>query len=206
MRVTAELRDATRRRLLEKGAEILASRGWDRTTTRDIAAAAGLANGTLFNYFRTKEALGATLLAESFSAADEEFAARASSGSLEEDLFSFVWIGFRHLRPHRAYAKPISDLVLGPLADARTTAEGDAIRRAHLGRVQAMVERHSGTAAPAMTLQVYWSLYVGLLAFWVADSSPRQEDTLALLHHTIQLFVTSLAKTAAGGADVHQPR
>ena len=39
-----------------------------------------------------------------------------------------------------------------------------------------------------MALQMYWSLYTGLLVFWANDKSPRQEDTLALLDHSLEMF------------------
>ncbi len=43
-----------------------------------------------------------------------------------------------------------------------------------------------------MALQIYWSLYAGLLVFWANDTSPRQEDTLALLDHSLEMFASWL--------------
>ena len=40
-----------------------------------------------------------------------------------------------------------------------------------------------------IALQVYWTLYIGVLSFWAADKSPKQEDTLALLDQSIAMFV-----------------
>jgi hypothetical protein len=37
--------------------------------------------------------------------------------------------------------------------------------------------------------QLYWTLYTGVLAFWAEDASPKQEDTLALLDQSLQMFV-----------------
>ena len=52
MRITAEEKDATRRRILDAAVQLFRTRGFEATTTRDIADAAGIATGTLFNYFR----------------------------------------------------------------------------------------------------------------------------------------------------------
>jgi hypothetical protein len=41
-------------------------------------------------------------------------------------------------------------------------------------------------------LNLYWTLYTGVLAFWASDSSPKQEDTLAILDHYLRAFVGSL--------------
>jgi hypothetical protein len=42
-------------------------------------------------------------------------------------------------------------------------------------------------------MQVYWTLYLGVFAYWAADESPHQEDTMALLDHSLRLFAGSLA-------------
>jgi len=43
--------------ILEVAARLFAERGFHRTTTKDIAEAAGVAEGTLYNYFDSKDAL-----------------------------------------------------------------------------------------------------------------------------------------------------
>jgi hypothetical protein len=48
-----------------------------------------------------------------------------------------------------------------------------------------------------MALQMYWSLYAGLLLFWANDASPRQEDTLALLDHSLEMFVSWLTESSS---------
>ena len=45
-----------------------------------------------------------------------------------------------------------------------------------------------------MALQLYWTLYTGVLAFWAKDTSPKQEDTLALLDESMTMFTDWLAK------------
>jgi AcrR family transcriptional regulator len=51
-----ERRAAQRRsHILEAAASVFAERGFHRTTTRDIAEAADIAEGTIYNYFQSKE-------------------------------------------------------------------------------------------------------------------------------------------------------
>ncbi len=64
MRVTAEAKLATRRRILDAARDCFSKAGFEAATTRDIAAAAGIAAGTLFNYFPAKEAIAMALVAE----------------------------------------------------------------------------------------------------------------------------------------------
>jgi hypothetical protein len=50
-----------------------------------------------------------------------------------------------------------------------------------------------------VTVQLYWTLYLGVLAYWAADESPGQEDSLTLLDQSLKLFVASLGANREGG-------
>jgi len=194
VRVTAEAKSDTRRRILQAAASLFARDGWQNTTTRGIAQSAGIATGTLFNYFATKEAIAAALMAEALEHVDEEFrAGRREENSLEGDLFSLIWSGLRNLREFRRFLAPAADTIFSPLARQTPDSPGDAIRVGHLELVAGIVASHGFPASlPAVTMQLYWTLYLGVLAYWAADDSPGQEDTLALLDQSLKLFVASL--------------
>lgn len=49
--------EATRSRILNAALRLFAARGYDGTTTKDLAAAASVAEGTLFRYFSNKKAI-----------------------------------------------------------------------------------------------------------------------------------------------------
>ena len=57
MRVSEESRRQTRKRILHAATDLFRD-GYAEATTRAIAAKSGIATGTLFNYFPSKEALG----------------------------------------------------------------------------------------------------------------------------------------------------
>src|SRR5215203_1408635 len=98
MRVTADTKAATRRKILEAARRLFAEQGYDATTTRDVAAAAGIASGTLFNYFATKEAIVACLAAEAMEEALADARSRDDAAeTFEEDLFALVAAGLRKL-------------------------------------------------------------------------------------------------------------
>lgn len=189
MRVTAETRESTRRKILEAAQELFRSVGFEATSTREIAQAAGIAAGTLFNYFPTKESLATTLVVESQTRAARRVL-NESYESLEEALFAHIAAGLRLLKPHRAYLTPVLETALSPLADASGAEPGSALRTGHLEKVVEIARRYQLDAALSpVALQMYWTLYFGVLAFWARDSSPRQEDTLALLDQSLEMFV-----------------
>jgi AcrR family transcriptional regulator len=194
VRVTTEARTATRQRILEAATGLFARDGWQNATTRAIALEAGIATGTLFNYFPSKEAVAATLIAEALEQAGEAFrAGRREDDSLEADLFLLIWSGLRSLREYRNFLGPASGTIFSPLARQTAESPGDAIRSAHLEILHSILISHGfPSALPSVTVQLYWTLYMGVLAYWAADESPGQEDSLALLDQSLKLFLGAL--------------
>lgn len=119
MRITAEEKSATRERILDAAIQSFRTRGFEATTTRDIATAAGIATGTLFNYFATKEAIVEFLAEQALAKARAGFAREASEGELEEELFANVAAELRQLKPLRRFITPLLETSLCPLALAR---------------------------------------------------------------------------------------
>src|SRR5262249_4766138 len=115
MRVTAATKAATRQRILEAARELFFASGFEAATTRDIADAAGIASGTLFNYFTTKDAILASLVAEAAVGTYSEFEESGGGGeSFEEDLFAFVAAGLRKLKPLRKHLPVLLETALHP--------------------------------------------------------------------------------------------
>jgi AcrR family transcriptional regulator len=208
MRITAQEKNATRQRIVDAAVELFRTCGFDATTTRDIAREAGIAVGTLFNYFDTKEAivgsLAADALADARNAAAARISDRADDASLEEELFALIAAELRQLKPLRKFITPVLESALSPLAASRQQGAAESLRVDHLETVASIAQRHGVAAISPVCLQVYWSLYTGVLAFWSKDKSPRQEDTLALLDQSLNMFAAWLRDSA--GEDKHERR
>ncbi len=188
MRVTAETKESTRRRILEAAQEQFRTTGFEATTTRDIAKAAGIAAGTLFNYFPTKEAIVTTLVIDSQLRPLRRLSGESHS-SLEESLFAHVVAGLRQLKPYRSYLSPVLETALSPLAEIQSGEPGSSFGASHLEHVvQLAIQYGLDAALTPVALQMYWTLYLGVLSFWTNDKSPKQEDTLALLDQSLSMF------------------
>jgi AcrR family transcriptional regulator len=194
MRISEDAKQATRQRILDCAREMFARKGFDSTSTRDVAQAAGIATGTLFNYFPTKEALAMTLVAEALAGAREDYHKKPPpAASLEEDLFAFVAAGLRRLKPHRAYLDSVLERALSPLGYAAAAPEGEAVRAGHLETVGEILRKHGRDDEPSFVmLHLYWTLFTGVLAFWNHDRSRHQEDTLAVLDQSLKMFARAL--------------
>ena len=187
MRITAEEKRATRERIIKSAVDLFRSQGFDATTTRDIASAAGIATGTLFNYFETKEALVTALACEALAQVHADWQSDPQSSGLEEDLFALVAAELRQLKSLRKFIGPFLETAMSPLV-ARRQSAADESRIEHLERVSLAARRAGIAELSPMALQMYWALYTGVLGFWAADKSPKQEDTLALLDESLHMF------------------
>lgn len=67
------------------------------------------------------------------------------------------------------------------------------MRVAHLEMVEQLFRKHGHEETPSFVLMhLYWTLYTGVLAFWIRDNSRRQEDTLAVLDQALKMFLRAL--------------
>jgi len=213
MRITNDAKLATRRRILEAARRLFARDGFDGAATRDLAREAGIAAGTLFNYFPTKEDVALSLTAEALGEARDCYARkRRGEESLEEDLFHFLAAGLRSLKPLRGCLRPVLEGALSPLAASSPASERESLRTDHLETVGAILARHGQAEPSFVTMHLYWALFTGVLAFWLDDASPHQEDTLAVLDQALKMFVRSLhgpaldPSTSAQKEAPHEPR
>jgi AcrR family transcriptional regulator len=205
MRISEQAKQENRARILEKATEIFTGKGFEESTTRDIALASGLAAGTLFNYFPSKETLAMTMVTEAFRQGREDFLRRRSGKEdLAEELFLFVASGLRRLRPLRPFLGPVLERSLSPFPRKSVCLEGESARLGHLCAVQEIIARHGFTEAPdyvAMTM--YWSLYLGILAFWTNDQSPNQEETQSLIDYSVRMFVQVISGAGSVKGEAH---
>jgi AcrR family transcriptional regulator len=202
MRVTAKKKEQTRERILKVATNLFQQKGYEETTTRDIATQAHIAAGTMFNYFPTKDALALAIVGRCFEEARRDFRARRRGDEgISELLFAHVAASLRKLRPHRAYVASLLEGSLNPLGGDSAAVEGrESIRQPHLEAVSEILSS-GGAAQPEdltmLSLHLYWTLFLGVVSFWAADQSPHQEDTLVLLDQSMTLYVNSLSMDSA---------
>jgi AcrR family transcriptional regulator len=209
MRITAQAKADTRRRILQAAADLFAENGFAATTTRDLSRSVKLAAGTLFNYFSTKEEIVAALAAEATAAAHAEWDSLAPSpATLSERLFALVACELRQLRPLRGFLAPALDLNPWPqpaatASDSHSATPNNDFRAAHLAIVQQSLFDTLCDEPGAVAMQLYFTLYTGVLTAWTHDESPYQEDTLALLDQSLAMFTTWL--TTSRGIRAESP-
>jgi AcrR family transcriptional regulator len=107
----AQTRQLYRDRIIDAAEQVFVKRGLAGTRMSDVAAEAGLATGTLYNYFANRDALLSSLLERRFDqlvagvrAADDG----AQGAPLRERLVGVVRASFQHFEAHRALFTVVS--------------------------------------------------------------------------------------------------
>jgi len=189
MRITAEAKAETRKRILDAAKHLFRTRGFEQATTRDIGKKVGIATGTMFNYFGSKEAIVVELAAQAFTKSQREFAKhRRGQATADEELFSLIATQLRHLRSLRSFIRPLLDTALTPVAPPKQP-EAVALRIELNEQFAQILVDHGFDDPTAVQLSILWALYVGVLTMWGNDKSPKQEDTLAMLDQSLRMFV-----------------
>ena len=195
MRVTEKTKTETRKKIQLAAKRLFASQGFSETATREISVEAGVAAGTLFNYFPTKEAIVISLATEAAqTATDEYWKRRGDDATLDEDLFALIATYLKRLKPLRKFIQPVIDTVLHPVSHDDDSSS--SIRTAYFESLHEIFFKHDlENKLTSANAHLHWSLVVGVLSFWTTDTSPKQEDTLALLDQSVQMFLDWLHAT-----------
>src|SRR5438552_6841248 len=100
-----ENKEKTRRAILKAALNLFAEKGFYGTTTKAISQKARIAEGTLFNYFETKEDLALYFFEQELSAVIDWFSRekRIRDASLPEKLFSIIHRFLERIEPYEEF-------------------------------------------------------------------------------------------------------
>jgi AcrR family transcriptional regulator len=199
MRITQEAKEKTRKSILEAAETLFAKQGFEKTTTRDISASCGIAKGTLFNYFKNKETLAMTLVAQSMESGRILFERRKTGNeNLAEELFLFIASELRALQSHRNYIGPVLESGMSIFSKESICLAGEEARRNHLKTIEKVLVNHGFEMENnSIVITLYWSLYLGILAHWSKDNTPKQSETLSLIDYSMQTFANTISSNSA---------
>ena len=171
-----------RRRLYETAIGLIAERGFEATTLRDVAKRAGVSPGLLYRYFPSKRAVVLALY-EELSA---EYAAKAAlpAGRWRERAVAALRSSLRVLGPHRATLAALVPVLVG---DPEEGLFAPNTARSRIRVQTVFAEAVSGASdAPKAELagalgRLLYLVHLAVLLWWLLDKSPRQRATAALV-------------------------
>lgn len=190
---------ATRRRIVEAATRLFAERGFDAPTVDDIAAAADVAKGTIYNYFDAKEELLFELLIDVERQVQRELGRFAEApGPLESILEGWLRYQFRLKGPHLPFVRVfLSELVL------RSEAYGEhAVRlQGHVDPPLMMLlerlrerELIPGDADLVRVAEELKCLHFGLSCLWAMEGPP-----FGMTYRVLTTQMTAFARAVERG-------
>lgn len=198
----AERKAALRDRITVAALDLFQSKGFDATTTRQIARRARVAEGTIFNYFETKEDIALHFFAMEIDHAIT--AVRANTklrrARLEEKLFALVQYQLEFLAPYERFIGAAFVHALRPTSKLGFSAQALDLRNRYLAFVEELIDESlvstGGTLFSWFAPLTFWVFYLALLLYWLNDGSAGKQNTLALLDRSLRAGVAILRKGA----------
>ena len=195
----AAKKENTKARIVAAALALFQSKGFDATTTKAIARKARVAEGTVFNYFPTKEDIALYFLEQEVELAMTAVRgnARLRKASLDEKLFALVQTQLEYLAPHERFIGAAFVHALTPGSKLGLfSPSAQALQYRYLAFVQELVDeairRGELSAASWWTPQVFWVYYLGILLYWLHDTSKAKQQTLAFLDRSLKIGITLL--------------
>jgi AcrR family transcriptional regulator len=197
--VRAQNKEAIRKRIVNAALSLFQTKGFDVTTTKAIARKAGIAEGTVFNYFKSKEDIALYFFEQEVdhAMATVRENPRLRKAPLEEKLFTLVHSQLEYLAPHQRFIGAAFIHALRPASPlGMFSHRAQELRHRYVGFVQELFEESlpKKQHGPISWLgpEVFWIYYLGTLLYWLHDASDDKQHTLAFLDRSLNIGVSML--------------
>jgi len=181
---------AARERLYGTAIQLIAKRGYEATTLRDIAQAAGVSVGLLYRYFPSKQAIVIALYDE-LSAHYERRAAEMPPGAWRDRFIFALTSSLAVLEPHERALRALTPVLVGDPEEG-IFAPSTAFSRLRVQRVFEEAVTGAGDAPKAPLGEalgrLLYLVHLAVLLWWLLDKSRHQRATTALVALTRQLL------------------
>jgi len=189
-----ENKEKTRRAILQAALDLFAEKGFYHTTTKAISRKAGIAEGTLFNYFETKEDLALYFFEREL---DEVIAwhgrdARMKRASLAEKLFAIIQRFLDRLAPYEEFIGAVYLRALAPASKLSPwNLQSQERRLRYLRFIRGILaEAEDAGEIPRVGdfgAYAFGLFHLAIMTHWLRDRSRGKEQTLALLDRCLKL-------------------
>ena len=182
----AEARD----RLYTTALQLIAARGYDATTLRDIAKEAGVSVGLLYRYFPSKQAVVIALYDE-LSSAYSHRAADMPPGRWRDRFIFALKTSLDVLEPHQVALRALTPVLVGDPEEG-IFSSSTAFSRLRVQHVfeQAVAGSNDAPKPPlaAALGRLLYLVHLAVLLWWLLDKSANQRATATLVSLTQQLL------------------
>ncbi|HEX9414448.1 MAG TPA: TetR/AcrR family transcriptional regulator [Ktedonobacterales bacterium] len=182
----------TRQRILDTALQLFAAHGYEETTMRDIAAAAGCSLGLTYRYFASKEDLVLELY-RWLAVRLEEQVRYLPDASIADRFQQLMRALLADMAPHRLTLGALFGAALNPRSRAGLFGtEGAEIRRRARAAYVMVIAEAKDTPRPSQVddlATLLYGLQLALVLFWLQDQSSgarTTEDLVGFIHDLLR--------------------
>ncbi len=198
MKVSKAQQEQTRQHVIRTAVELIGQHGYEATTMKQIARAAGIGDATIYKYFPSKEKLllGYFELNVALALADTLATPEFEQFSLHEKLQRLVDSVLELLLADREFVEIARSIVAdAPLLLMRDKLPGQQALKQQVVAFLASAE-DSGEIAPCEFKSLIGGLFCdylfALVVYWLKDDSEEFSDTTQLVDLTLGVLVVAL--------------
>jgi AcrR family transcriptional regulator len=187
---------AIRVRILATAIKLFSQHGLDDVTVEQIADAADIGKGTIYNYFATKEDIVVAFMADMETRVQAKVRrSAASQGSLQSILTKFIRLQFRLKRPYHQFVRVFlghmflrTEQFLPNMVEMQKAVDPPLeelfLRLQKRGLMRKDVDL-------AELIMIFKTIHLGLSALWTIEGPPFRQ-TEKILKREIKLFCEGL--------------
>lgn len=174
--------------------DLIRKRGYEKTTMRAIAGKAGVSLGNAYHYFPSKD----HLIQAFYQRTHEEHLAVSlpaleTEPSLKGRLLAVIRLKIATLEPYHQFAAVLFKTAAHPHSPLNPFADESAPVRSDSIELFEHVIKGSKARIPddlrAELPYLLWVFHMGVILFWIHDSSRKQARTYRLIDQTVDLVV-----------------
>jgi AcrR family transcriptional regulator len=194
----------TRQAIIDAAMQLFRTKGYDKATMRAIADEAGVSIGNAYYYFASKE----HLIQAYYDGINAEHAERAAHALATSSTFAdrltgvlLAWVDVAE--PYHEFAGKFFKNAAEPSSPLSPfSADSEATRLAAIDLHRQVVEGSDIKLAKALRAELpelLWLAQMGVVLFWVHDSSEGQQRTRALVTQAVPIIDRALRLTRLPG-------
>jgi len=200
-------KEATKKKILEVSLQLFQKMGFGRTTMRDIAKKCGIALGTTYNYFPTKEHIAQYFFERALDEVMERYRREEPADApLEEKIFLLLSIELEKVTPYEEFLNLIVTHAVLPTSRLHPSSmDSQRLKMKYLDFIGSILEsaKESGEFSTlgfdSMILSAFWVFHLGIMMFWMNDQSRKKEDTYILLDKSLRFILNAMKGKAPLG-------
>jgi len=197
----AQNKERTKKEILRAALELFSKKGFFPTTTKQISTRARIAEGTLFNYFKTKEDLALYFFEQELAGLTEWYRSQTKlqRSSLAEKLFAIIHRHLERISPYEEFIGAVYLRALQPVSKLNLLSlETQELNVRYLRFIQEVLrEAEEEGEIPRVGdfgAYAFGLFHLAIISYWLQDGSPGKENTLALLDRSLKVANSVLRK------------